>query len=260
MVRITGIRHAWREAAGFRLVREKGHPDYSFVHFTKSAEVVLNGERYVVPEHTCLVYRPGTPHYIFSPTPFIHDWFHFTDTTDEELAELGIPLDTFFYPLRWSFITDAVGEMEIEFFAGREHRERLLALKTEEFWIKLSRACRADATETVGTETYRSLEALRGRVAENMGRRWTVADMAAELSFSPSRFYAIYRAAYGTSPVDDLIRTRIDAAKNALIFSERTIFDIACSLGYENVTHFCRQFKKQVGISPSQYRKNGLRD
>ena len=33
------------------------------------------------------------------------------------------------------------------------------------------------------------------------------------------------------------------------------IEEIAEGLGYDNVTHFIRQFKKEVGLSPSSFRK-----
>jgi AraC-like DNA-binding protein len=34
----------------------------------------------------------------------------------------------------------------------------------------------------------------------------------------------------------------------------RSITDIACSVGFNNISHFNRVFRKQIGCSPSQYR------
>lgn len=80
--------------------------------------------------------------------------------------------------------------------------------------------------------------------------------MAARIPLSESRFYTVYKSFYGTSPMEDLIRARIDSAKNALLFTDRTISSIAESLGYNNLTHFIRQFRSFTGMSPSGYRRN----
>ena len=84
---------------------------------------------------------------------------------------------------------------------------------------------------------------------------WTVAEMAARMNLSQSRFFSVYRSFYGNSPTDDLIRARIDAAKNALAFTDQPVARIAENLGYNNLTHFIRQFKALTGVSPSVYRK-----
>ena len=80
--------------------------------------------------------------------------------------------------------------------------------------------------------------------------------MAGRVGLSKSRFYTIYKNIYGNSPIDDLIRARIDSAKNALQFSSTSISEIAENLGYNNLTHFMRQFKGMTGMIPDQYRKS----
>ena len=50
---------------------------------------------------------------------------------------------------------------------------------------------------------------------------------------------------------------RIKRAKNMLISAEElSIKDISELCGYLDIYSFSRSFKKYVGISPSQYRKN----
>ena len=84
--------------------------------------------------------------------------------------------------------------------------------------------------------------------------------MAKKIGLSESHFYLLYKKIYGITPTSDLIKVKIDSAKHMLRFQKTQIGDIAANLGYQNTTHFIRQFKKMVGISPSQYRnkhKNG---
>jgi AraC-like DNA-binding protein len=38
--------------------------------------------------------------------------------------------------------------------------------------------------------------------------------------------------------------------------STQTISDIAYALGFTDSTHFAKFFKKMIGVSPSEFRKN----
>lgn len=258
MPTLTGIRHAWPEQEGFCLKREYGHPDYSFVHFFTSVEITLNGTAAAPPNHTCLIYRPGTPQYFIARQPLVHDWFHFSNVPDSLFRRLNLPLDTLLYPQQAGFITPLVQEMESEYFARRFESSELISLKMTELFIKLSRSLTDEYTVVIDSPTSECLRRLRSEVLLSLNHPWTVAEMAARIPLSESRFYTVYRSFYGTSPMDDLIRARMDAAKNALLFTEQTISSIADSLGYNNLPHFIRQFRKFTGMSPSVYRRSAV--
>ena len=53
-----------------------------------------------------------------------------------------------------------------------------------------------------------------------------------------------------------VIRLRIEKAKELLTYKDQNISEIAYKIGYSSAAHFSRQFKKLVGVSPSQYRQN----
>lgn len=256
MIQITSVRHDWPNPPGYRLKRQNGHPDYTFVHFTTSVKLYLNGEEITVPEHACIIYLPGTPQHFYCPKGMIHDWFHFTNAPMELLKSLDMPTDVLIYPKQWSIITNLVEEIENEFYAQKEHNEYLIDLKVNELLIKLSRSVKNKYPEIKDNKLTSDLRRVRSKIMQHLSDDWTVAKMATELPLSPSRFAHIYKAFYGTSPMDDLIRARIEAAKNALSSTELTVCEISNSLGYGNVTHFNRQFHKIIGVSPSQYRKN----
>ncbi len=255
MFRITAIRHAWPEKAGFILDRPFGHPQYTFLHFFGSVELLLDGRTVTVPPHTCLLYRPGTPQLFRSRGVLVHDWLHIEGNPEPLLRRYGIPANTLLYPVGAEFITDVVREMETEFSAQREGGDRLLSLKTEELFLKLSRACHGTTDVHLDTPTEERLQELRREVFLSLRHPWTVGEMAARINLSQSRFFSVYRAFYGSSPTDDLIRARIDAAKNELAFGPHAVARIAEDLGYNNVTHFIRQFKAITGTSPLRYRK-----
>lgn len=253
---VTNVRHEWPNRAGFCLNRENGHADYSFVHFTTGVSIRIGGVEIDAPEHSCIIYRPGTPQYFYCENGMIHDWFHFKDFPEALWESIGLPLDTLFHPKQSYFITDLVGELESEFFARRVGSEEMMDLKMRELFIKLVRSIDDDGAEAVDRDVLSRFRSLRKRVMQDLGRHWSVPEMARELSFSESRFFSLYRSFYGTSPIEDLIRARIDSAKSLLLFTDRAIFEIAELLGYASVTHFCRQFRGHTGMTPVEYRKS----
>lgn len=59
----------------------------------------------------------------------------------------------------------------------------------------------------------------------------------------------------GMSPIEYLINKRITIAKQLLVETELTISEIAIRVGISNTTHFINLFRKRVGVTPLQYRK-----
>ena len=148
-------------------------------------------------------------------------------------------------------------EIELELLARPEGEEPLAELKFRELLIKLARAVREECPEEpLRPEIKTQLRQIRSYMFANLDRNWTVRQMAEWACISPSRFHTVYRAAFGISPVDDVIHARIDTAKNRLCNSDETVACLASSLGYRNVTHFCRQFKQITGMTPMEYRRS----
>ncbi len=257
MLHISQLRHAWPEKPGFSLERKTGHPEYTFLHFFNSVEILVEGQMERTRPHACILYDMGTHQKFHSPQLLTHDWIHFTDNGGGRIRELGMECDRLYYPAGAGFITQIVQEMEFEYNGTQSNREILMSNKLEELLIKLPRACVGSSPAGVDPGTNERLRLLRGEMFTDLGRSWTVGEMADRVGLSKSRFYTVYKSVYGTSPVDDLIRARVDSAKNALEFGTDSLSQIAEALGYGNLTHFMRQFKAFTGMTPSACRKLG---
>lgn len=59
----------------------------------------------------------------------------------------------------------------------------------------------------------------------------------------------------GCSPIEYLIRYRMEKAKELLIATDLTVTEIALSSGFETVSYFDRAFKKAFGTTPKAFRK-----
>lgn len=76
----------------------------------------------------------------------------------------------------------------------------------------------------------------------------------AEQSFmSEVYFRKLFKAEYGISPQKYIIRLRIQYAKELISTGYYSLKEIALMSGYTDYKYFSTEFKKQVGVSPSDY-------
>ena len=87
--------------------------------------------------------------------------------------------------------------------------------------------------------------------------KYTVAWSAKQSHLSYVQFYRRFKAAIGVSPKEYLLKLRMDKAKHLLLEKSANIREIAYVCGFENEYYFSSCFKKSVGLSPSEFRRNG---
>lgn len=86
-------------------------------------------------------------------------------------------------------------------------------------------------------------------------RELTVASLSALCGMSEVYFRKIFFHKFGISPKEYLIRKRMEYAKQLLSSGQFEVFDVAEQCGYAEPCHFSREFKKRVGVSPTEYRE-----
>ena len=76
-------------------------------------------------------------------------------------------------------------------------------------------------------------------------------------AFYMNKYYLTreFKKEYGETIFQHIIRRRIDYAKNLLSTTDKTIEEIALLSGFNDQSYFSRQFKKMVGVSSLNYRK-----
>lgn len=86
------------------------------------------------------------------------------------------------------------------------------------------------------------------------GDGWSVQQMAAEATMSPSRFAARFSESVGDSPMAYLTKWRMNLACRELLTTRLSIDRIATNIGYQSQAAFSRTFKKHIGLSPAAWR------
>ncbi len=107
---------------------------------------------------------------------------------------------------------------------------------------------------------YREFVNLRERIYSNPQEDWSIDTMCRDLILSRGYFQKLYTRCFGISFTQDVINSRIELSKRLLSSTNFSIAYIADQSGYSNYVHFMHQFKKIVGITPTEYRRRKKQD
>ncbi|UYQ94512.1 helix-turn-helix transcriptional regulator [Chitinophaga horti] len=83
-----------------------------------------------------------------------------------------------------------------------------------------------------------------------------IADAAASIGVSPSKFKAMFVKLYKQSYYSYLQHRKLERAREMLIHGEQSVADIAYSLGYSSGSHFTRLFRKKFKVSPQAFKND----
>ncbi len=98
------------------------------------------------------------------------------------------------------------------------------------------------------------LQAAIAHVAKHYLRPIPESEVALLCNMSPSRFCRQFKAAFDVTFVEYLANYRMQQAKRLLSNPEMPVADVAAAVGFNDPSYFTRVFRKQEGVSPSEYR------
>lgn len=82
----------------------------------------------------------------------------------------------------------------------------------------------------------------------------TLDSLAKSLSVNKNYLCSIFKKQIGVSPMQYLIKLRMEAAAQRLTETEEAVTSVAKYVGYKDPLHFSKAFKAYSGQSPTQYR------
>jgi AraC family transcriptional regulator, transcriptional activator of pobA len=86
----------------------------------------------------------------------------------------------------------------------------------------------------------------------------TVKYMASELALSARYLSDLLKQETGKTALDHIHISLVMEAKNILMSTDKTVAETAYQLGFEHPPYFSRLFKKEVGLTPTEYREQFL--
>lgn len=121
------------------------------------------------------------------------------------------------------------------------------------FWLIIESGAlhSTQAKETVFAKSIKpALEYIRENYQENI----SIEQLAEKAHLSKSYFMNKFKSITGISALKYINQVRINAACELLANSDMTSSEAAFSTGFYNISNFNRQFRKNVGCSPKEYR------
>lgn len=100
-----------------------------------------------------------------------------------------------------------------------------------------------------------AVDTVRAHVEAHLHTAHDFDRLAREIGLSPTHFRRLWRQQLGQPPVAWLNRQRIQRAARDLVEGEDAIRSIAQRYGFEDPLYFTRRFRRELGISPSAYRR-----
>jgi AraC-like DNA-binding protein len=218
--------------------------------------VVAGAEHLLGPEWAILL-QAGAPH----SSTFLNGDLDFVTVyapaawLPELMAALGgvLPDDRKALVVRDARLWVLAQQLASEIDAPGVGTERMLWAGLEQLGVLLTRLLQArpDMPLQADSRVMRAVD----RILRDHAEELTVEGLAAEVAMSPRHFERCFKEAVGSTPRRFLIEVRLGAARDLLARTDRAIGAIAWDVGFKNVSHFSDTFVKEVGLTPSAYRR-----
>ena len=109
-----------------------------------------------------------------------------------------------------------------------------------------------------GKTAEQILNYARNYIKEHFSESIDLNSLASQLGISSAYLTKLFNKYEKSTPNKYLTQLRISQAKHLLINSDLTIKEVGESVGYDSQFYFSRIFHKQVGLTPSEYRKKDI--
>jgi two-component system response regulator YesN len=90
---------------------------------------------------------------------------------------------------------------------------------------------------------------------EKYSQSITLEEVSNQIGFNATYFSSLFKKETGQNFLEYLTDTRIQAAKQLLADTNRSVIRVSEEVGYIDIKHFTKLFKKATGLTPSEYRK-----
>ena len=239
------------------------HDEYEFLCVRSGTCICqINGVHIPVAAGEALLIRPGELHTFIDPTMttrFFLVVFH-------PYAVTGTDCTGFFdrsTPFRRKFFSSHPLDREIISSLQEIHRVYLAADPLRPFLMKtellkifsiLLKHQMVEKESAAPNLSFHKFRPLLEYVEEHYTEKILLQDMAEYLHYSPSYILFLFRQNTGQTPIAYVNRYRLFKAAQQLRETEDTVIEVALGTGFNHVGHFIRQFQKQFGLTPLQYR------
>ncbi len=237
--------------------RKHGIIDFLFLRFHSKTTLMLGDKTYTITKPCMFLIDSYTPYKYFSnSTNYTDDYLHFAvDNRQQFLGELTFPLNTPIYYTNDSAISDLLHLIQTEHTEKNRLAAKSLDLLVRCLFVKVSEVWMQSQQLNTSVPHYYDLLQVRNAILAAPEHSWKIEELADLAHLSPSYFQVVYKKAFGITCMTEVINAKLEQAKLLLTSTELPVSAVATEVGYNEVYHFIRQFKKSTGMTPGAFRK-----
>lgn len=124
----------------------------------------------------------------------------------------------------------------------------------EWFVTKIIAACQNILSKR-GEKSNSVIETAKKYIKNNYSRDISLEDVSRVVNISPYYFSKIFKEDTGENFIEYLTNIRIEKAKELLETTDYSMKEICAEIGYSDPNYFSRSFKKNVGVTPTEYKE-----
>ncbi|MGN0314580.1 MAG: AraC family transcriptional regulator [Fusicatenibacter sp.] len=239
--------------------RPKGRLDYQLLYIASGkGHFFIQGEEKTISAGNMVIYRPREEqrYYYYGADQTEVFWVHFTGNDVKNILQNhGITDDLHIIHSGTSLeykhlFTQMIQELKL----CRADYEELLINYFSQLLISLHRVLLGKSTRSHQL-LANEMDAAVQYFHSNYNKPISIEAYASEHNMSISWFIRSFREYTNTTPAQYILSLRISNARTLLENTSYNISEISNIIGYDNPLYFSRLFKKQCGMSPSEFRK-----
>lgn len=119
-------------------------------------------------------------------------------------------------------------------------------------------AARSSGTAGDGRKVRDQVVAAIAQIEKGARGELRLSELAESAGLSPFHFLRLFKRETGVTPYRFLVQTRIRRAVDLLRDTSRPVTEIAFDVGFTDLSNFINAFRREIGVSPRQYRQGGL--
>ncbi|UZJ66190.1 AraC family transcriptional regulator N-terminal domain-containing protein [Sphingobacterium sp. KU25419] len=149
-------------------------------------------------------------------------------------------------------LTDLINKLFQTITGDNPLKDALTDLTFRELIIRLLQTQSLLSLDIGKTKNNTALEHIRNYIHAHLSESITVEVLEKQANMSKSSLFRLFKNELGITPIEYIIRTRIQQAKS-LLRKTKSVKETCFSVGFNDVNYFVRLFKNRVGITPGAY-------
>lgn len=227
------------------------------LYLSKSGTTFINEVKYDIEQYSLIVCKPGDVRYSVNPFKCYYLYISAEDGIIKDILDSLPPqmqafnakifLDRFFSLLKYPAKRNEEQPYAELRIVSHVHEIVFRLAENRDFYEK---------QKFVNMNVSKAITEAKRFIMKNYNRNIQLKDVANHVFLSPNYFHKLFTQVTGITPHQYIINQKINAAKKMLLESDATITDIIINCGFSSQSYFNAIFKREVKITPNDYRKS----